>query len=229
MFSKESLSKFLFFDIETCGLYPTYEEFIKNDPDGAEIYKKKCNRLNYGDPAEGYLNKVSLFPEYGKIACLSYGVWRDGEIKVNTISADEKEMMKQIHALFVKAGANGMAPTGWNIKNFDVAWVYRKLLMQGFQVPECLNTWGKKPWEINIFDMKEWWKSYSNLDVTFEEAAYALGIPSPKDDIDGGMVHQTYWNGELDRVITYCEKDVKTMILMCEKIYKLYQPTTLYA
>jgi hypothetical protein len=75
--------------------------------------------------------------------------------------------------------------------------------------------------------MKEWWRVFSNLDVSFEDAAYGMGIPSPKDDIDGGMVHQTFWNGEIDRVITYCEKDVKTMILMCEKIYQIYQPASL--
>lgn len=229
MFSKQKLGKFLFFDIETCGKYPTYEAFQKADPEGAEIYAKKCNRLGYGNPADGYLDKVALFPEYGRIACLSYGIWQgDGNYKVQTVSDEnEKELMGKIFALFTKAGANGMVPTGWNIKNFDVAWVYRKLLMHGFRIPECLNTYDKKPWEVNIFDMKEWWRVFSNLDVTFEEAAYGLGIPSPKDDIDGGMVHHTYWNGELDRVITYCEKDVKTMIVMCEKVHQIYEPATL--
>jgi hypothetical protein len=228
MFSKEKLSKFLFFDIETCGKYRDYADFKANDPDGAEIFKKKSNRLGYPNPEEGYRDKISLFPEFGRIACLSYGIWKDGKITIATISDDdEKELLKKVYALFVKVGANGMIPTGWNIKNFDVAWVYRKLLMHGLQVPECLNTYDKKPWEVNIFDMKEWWRVFSNLDVSFEDAAYGMGIPSPKDDIDGGMVHHTFWNGEIDRVVTYCEKDVKTMIVMCEKIYQIYQPSTL--
>ena len=223
MFSKEKLSKFLFFDIETCGQYPSYEKFEKEDPSGASIFKKKCERMGYGDPVEGYLKKVSLFPEFGRIVCVSYGVWKNDDIVVSSISEDnEEDLIKKCHALFLKAGANGMIPTGWNIKNFDVAWICRKLLMYNYQIPECIHTYDKKPWEISIFDMKEMWKAFSNLDVTFEEAAYSLGIPTPKDDIDGSMVHSTFWNNEKDRVVTYCEKDVRTMILMCNKIYEIY-------
>ena len=36
-----------------------------------------------------------------------------------------------------------------------------------------------------------------------------LGIPSPKDDIDGSEVaHVYYVENNIDRIITYCEKDV---------------------
>jgi predicted PolB exonuclease-like 3'-5' exonuclease len=224
MFSQQVLSKLLFFDIETAGRYATYEEFKLADPDGAKVYAGKCERMNYGDPAEGYLNKVSLFPEFGRIVCLSYGVWKNGEISIATVSDEnEADLIKKVANLFHKAGAQGMIPCGWNIKNFDIPWVYRKCLMHGIQVPESVNTWGKKPWEVSITDLKEWWKGFSNLDVTFEEAAYGLGIPSPKDEMHGGQVHDNYWfKDNLTGVKHYCEKDVKTMIIMCEKIYKNY-------
>jgi hypothetical protein len=36
-----------------------------------------------------------------------------------------------------------------------------------------------------------------------------LKIPSPKDDIDGSEVaHVYYVEKDIDRIITYCEKDV---------------------
>jgi hypothetical protein len=39
-----------------------------------------------------------------------------------------------------------------------------------------------------------------------------LGIPSPKEDIDGGMVRQVYYEEkDLDRIILYCERDVITV------------------
>lgn len=223
MFSKESFSRFLFFDIETCGAYPTYADFKNADPDGAEMFKKKAARLSLDDVDSAYLDKISLFPEFGKIVCLSYGIWKDGKITVATIADhDESQLMKSVYALFLKASSNGMVPTGWNIKNFDIAWVYRKLLMHGYKVPNCINVYNKKPWEIDIFDLKDWWKAFSSLDVSFEEAAYSMGLPSPKDDIDGSMVHRTFWNGETGRIITYCEKDVTTMIKMLEKVYHIY-------
>lgn len=229
MFTKERLSKFLFFDLETSGKHANFGEFKRLDPEGAHIWEKKCNRMNYPKPGEvdpdaEYLEKVALFPEFGRIVCLSYGVWEpdDKMVVASIYDPSEEEMMKKIYALFLKATGRGMIPTGWNIKNFDVAWVYRKLLAYGYTIPECLQTYNRKPWEVNIFDMKEWFKVFSNLDVTFEEATYSLGIPTPKDDIDGSQVHRTFWSGEHQRVVTYCEKDVKTMILMAQKVYEIY-------
>jgi len=42
--------------------------------------------------------------------------------------------------------------------------------------------------------------------------ANILGIPSPKEDIDGSMVRQVYYEEkDLDRIILYCERDVITV------------------
>lgn len=39
-----------------------------------------------------------------------------------------------------------------------------------------------------------------------------LGIPSPKEDIDGSMVRQVYYEDkDLERIIKYCEHDVITV------------------
>jgi len=42
--------------------------------------------------------------------------------------------------------------------------------------------------------------------------AHVLGIPSPKDDIDGSQVRDTYYEEQdIDRIIEYCEKDTVTV------------------
>jgi hypothetical protein len=52
------------------------------------------------------------------------------------------------------------------------------------------------------------YKNYTSLALL----ATILGIKSPKDDIDGSMVGQVYWEtGDLERIVRYCEKDVKTV------------------
>ena len=39
-----------------------------------------------------------------------------------------------------------------------------------------------------------------------------LGIASPKEDRDGSMVRDVYYvDGDIDRIITYCELDVVTL------------------
>ena len=42
--------------------------------------------------------------------------------------------------------------------------------------------------------------------------AHILGIPSPKDDIDGSEVRNVFYNeGDIDRRATYCKKDTITV------------------
>ena len=51
-------------------------------------------------------------------------------------------------------------------------------------------------------------KAYTSLVLI----AAALGIPTPKDDIDGSMVWSVYWkDNDLERIRTYCQKDVATL------------------
>jgi hypothetical protein len=47
-------------------------------------------------------------------------------------------------------------------------------------------------------------KHYSSLQLLTS----ILGIPSPKDDIDGSEVARTYYKDKnLERIVSYCEKD----------------------
>jgi len=58
------------------------------------------------------------------------------------------------------------------------------------------------------------YKNYTSLALI----AGTLGIPSPKDDIDGSMVGHVYWEeDDIERIITYCEKDVVTVAQVAMK------------
>jgi predicted PolB exonuclease-like 3'-5' exonuclease len=49
------------------------------------------------------------------------------------------------------------------------------------------------------------YKSFTSLKLLTK----ILGIPSPKDDIDGSEVAHVYYIAkDIDRIVTYCEKDV---------------------
>jgi predicted PolB exonuclease-like 3'-5' exonuclease len=80
-------------------------------------------------------------------------------------------------------------------------------------IPAVLSISGKKPWEVNHLDTMELWKfgdykSYTSLNLL----AHVLGIPTPKDDIDGSMVGHVYWHGrDVQRIVEYCQKDVITL------------------
>jgi hypothetical protein len=101
------------------------------------------------------------------------------------------------------------------------------MVINSVAIPEALQIAGRKPWEVRLLDTMELWKfgdykSYTQLRLL----AHVLGIPSPKDDIDGSMVNDVYWTEKnVARIATYCQKDVVTLAqvllrMHCEALIK---------
>ncbi len=87
-------------------------------------------------------------------------------------------------------------------------------MINGLKLPSLLDVAGKKPWEVSFLDTMDLWKfgdykHYTSLDLLTS----IFNIPTPKDDIDGSMVGKVYWvDGDLERIVKYCEKDVVAVV-----------------
>jgi hypothetical protein len=87
------------------------------------------------------------------------------------------------------------------------------MIINSINIPFKLNLFGKKPWEVPHLDTLELWKfgdykTYTSLKLM----AHVLGIASPKDDIDGSQVRNVFYEeNDIDRIVTYCEKDTITV------------------
>ena len=93
------------------------------------------------------------------------------------------------------------------------------MLVNGIKLPDIINLAGKKPWEIRHLDTMELWKfgDYKHY-TSLELLAAIFNIPTPKDDIDGSMVGHVYWvEKELERIVTYCQKDVVTIVQLLRR------------
>lgn len=83
------------------------------------------------------------------------------------------------------------------------------MIIHGIELPLKLNLFGKKPWEVPHLDTLELWKfgdfkHYTSLKLLTS----VLGIPSPKDDIDGSEIFRVYYEeNDVQRIVTYCQKD----------------------
>ena len=111
------------------------------------------------------------------------------------------------------AGKEQRSLCAHNGKEFDFPYLCRRMIIKGLAVPATLNISGKKPWEVNHLDTMELWKfgDFKNF-TSLNLLAHTLGILTPKDDIDGSMVWEVYWKEKnLQRIITYCQKDVVTV------------------
>jgi hypothetical protein len=47
---------------------------------------------------------------------------------------------------------------GHNIREFDIPYICRRLLINDMQLPNYMQLHGAKPWEIDMIDTLQWWK-----------------------------------------------------------------------
>ena len=100
-----------------------------------------------------------------------------------------------------------------NGKEFDFPFIARRMLILGLALPQKLQLFGKKPWELGFLDTLDLWKfgdykHYTSLNLL----AYVLGIPSPKDDITGAEVRAVYYQEQdIARIAQYRQKDTLTV------------------
>ena len=214
MLHKIHLENILFLDIETV---PEVEKYEQLSPKKQELFahKRAYQREKDDTPPEEFYVRAGIWAEFGKIVCISVGFFNpnasERNFRLKSFYGEEKQILIEFKHLlegyFYKPQHLLCAHNG---KEFDFPYIARRMLIHGIALPEKLNLFGKKPWEVPHLDTLELWKfgdykHYTSLKLLTE----VLQIPSPKDDIDGSQVAAVYYEEkDIDRIIIYCEKDV---------------------
>lgn len=216
------LTKIMFLDIETV---PQKADISEISEDLAHLWEEKYRLIQkrmpekYSDEttaADAFENSAGIYAEFGKIVCISVGFvhLRGLEMHFRTKSFagdDEKAILNDFAQLIAKfCTTNEHTLCGHNIKEFDIPYICRRMLINGIALPAILKISGKKPWEITFIDTLELWKfgDYKNY-TSLKLLTAVFGIPTPKDDIDGSQVANVYYKEKnVKRISTYCQKDV---------------------
>jgi len=212
MLEKIKSENILFLDIETVPEHINFNELAENSK---ELWAKKTKykRKEEFSPEEFY-NRAGIWAEFGKIICISVGYFvidkSSRSFRITSFSGDEKKLLSDFKGLldthFFKPYHLLCAHNG---KEFDFPFIARRMVIHGVEIPNALNLFGKKPWEIPHLDTMELWKfgDYKHY-TSLKLLTNILGIPSPKDDIDGSQVAAVYYEDQnIERIISYCEKD----------------------
>ena len=212
------IENLLLIDIETVSEHPAFDGL---NEDWKNLWEEKVHRQLPENitAAEFYPQRAAVMAEFAKVVCISVGYFKREDkaiyLRVKSFYGDEEKILLQdfIAALQkMEANNNKWSFTGHNIKEFDIPFICRRLLINGLSIPPFLDFQNMKPWETNMIDTFQYWrfgdyKHYTSLKLL----AAALNVPSPKDDIDGSMVGDVYWiEKNLERIVTYCQKDVVT-------------------
>ncbi len=212
------LENLLLIDIETVPQHPSFD--LLSD-EWKQLWEEKTIRSlpDFTSAAEFYPQRAGVMAEFAKIVCISIGYFtKQGnaiQLRLKSFFGDdEKKLMQEFINTVnqMEAKNNKWSFAGHNIKEFDIPFICRRLLINGLRIPVYLDFQNMKPWDTNTVDTFQFWRfgDYKNY-TSLKLLAAALGIPSPKDDIDGSMVAEVYWQEKnLQRIATYCQKDVVT-------------------
>lgn len=213
MLDKIHLQNILFLDIETV---PEVYKFNDLDETTKSLFADKTAYQRKEDVSpEEFYKRAGIWAEFGKIVCISVGyfVFKNDVRQFRTTSffGDEIKILQDfINLLQNHFNSPQVVLCGHNIKEFDLPFIGRRMIIHGLEIPNKLNAMGKKPWEIPHLDTLELWKfgDYKHF-TSLKLLTHILGISSPKDDIDGSQVAEIFYTeNDIDRIIIYCEKDV---------------------
>jgi len=213
MLHKIHLEHILFLDIETVPEHPSYDHL---DVDEKVLWEQKTRYQRKDDfTAEEFYDRAGIWAEFGKIICISVGYFANkGDLRnfrTTSFYGEETHLLQEFRTLLeTHFNRPHHLLCAHNGKEFDFPYIARRMIINGMTLPFKLNLFGKKPWEIPHLDTLELWKfgdykHYTSLKLMTK----ILGIPSPKDDIDGSQVRDVFYEeNDIDRIIVYCEKDV---------------------
>lgn len=223
------LNNVLFIDIETVSQQRSFDALAAKQQD---LWRKKITQTQWFKTeyqvatdetiTQSYSKRAGIYAEFGKIICISVGYI---DIKNQNIDSfrlksfyndNESELLKDFLPILTEHYNDPKRHSlcGHNIKEFDVPYLCRRLIINQIKLPKIINVAGQKPWQVSHFidTLQEWkfgdYKHYTSLDLI----ANTLGIPSPKINIDGSQVNTVYYEEEdLIKIVKYCERDVSTV------------------
>ena len=218
--AKIPIENILFIDIETVPMASQYDDLDENFKslwDKKSVYLSK----NDEDDPSTLFERAGIYAEFGKIVCISAGRIQNDEIKTKSYYSDNEKKLLQEFAddlsIFTRNIPN-LYLCAHNGKEFDFPFIIRRMIINQIPIPYILNTRNKNRYELPFIDTMEMWKfgdykHFTSLALLCE----LFGITTPKDDIDGSEVARVYYEeNDLERIKSYCEKDVTALI----EVYK---------
>jgi 3'-5' exonuclease len=210
------IDNMLFIDIETVSS-SSHHQLLTDE--WKDLWSEKVKKyLPEDTTAEDYYpQRAAILAEFAKVICICIGYFKKENgtytLRVKSFYGDdEKYLLKTFISSLSQINGTKWCFTGHNIKEFDVPFLCRRMIVNNIEIPPLMDFQNMKPWETPVIDTLHLWrfgdyKHYTSLKLL----AATLGVPSPKTDIDGSKVGHVYWNEkDLPRIAEYCRKDVST-------------------
>lgn len=205
-----SFSNVKFIDIETARLVERLE--LDTPLFDSWVYKLKREKyeMSNEEAIEFFEERAALYPEFAKVVCISIGSVVGGKFYCKSYSGDEATLLKQFNDdLNTVTDKNFRTRLcGIALTRFDLPFLNKRMVINGVRPNHLIDTGELKPWEVTTVDLDKIWKGTGSTHASLLNMTTALGIPSPKSDISGADVGRVYYEGDVERIVKYCERDI---------------------
>ena len=184
--------KIFYFDIETV---PTEKALEENGLLDAQI--------KLDEPE--LIKKLSLSALSAKIICLCYTIEPSLSGAVEVLQGEETDIIKN----FWKIVPDCNLFVGHNILDFDMRFIYQRSVIH--QIKPSRDIPFTRFRNAPIYDTMQEWSKWGREHASLDSLSKALGIPSPKENLDGSKVYPFYRAGKLPEIVEYCKRGVESV------------------
>ena len=200
--------KILWFDIETA---PEVNGSEFSSYPKKRLWENKMIEKGITTTFErSYMEKASIYPEFAKVVCISYSI--NNQIK-SLIGQDEAILLMQFNE--VLAFHQDAVLGGFNINEFDIPFLWKRMMINGIKPHKKLCIGNAKPREIDTIDVFKIRKQTS-FGCSLDLLSMTLLGESPKLEMSWSNVAYCYYADNLSMIKEDCDGDVQ----FTERCYK---------
>ena len=146
---------------------------------------------------------TALKGHLGRILCIGYLKETPQGTSEGVIAGEEPELLREFWGMAKDADLF----VGFNIFEFDLKFIIQRSVIHGIKPSRELSfaRYRNEP----IFDVMEEWGLWGRDNIRLDVLCKALGVESPKGDLEGSKVYDYYLEGRQQEIYEYCLKDVR--------------------
>lgn len=238
----EEIDKLMFFKIETVSTHSSFQELLDDNTVLANEWKNKTDYFlspqeesNFEFLTEEerhtiitnyYYEKANLYPEFGKIVTISFGMYKGSsfESKIISYSGEEKEILTKAQKLFDSDKANYIL-AGKGIKDYDIRYLCVRYLQNNMAIPKrFLELLKAKPWEVSLYDLDDILKfgSYRPYKMRLNILNQIFSQSDIDSQLDYTKINEIFYSNDFEDSVTTIENISQSSLqIIMESFLKL--------
>ena len=186
-------------------------------PEIKAIYERELSEVMAEPQAREKWHKTGLNGAYGQVFCIAVSFhhpsYPDDLEPTAVVLYDSQGSESRLLEMFIFAIQEVIKKTnthkdavqfiGHNVW-WDLGFLFKRCVINGIKPPVNLQP---KRYSDSVIDTMQLWCGHEGR-ISLGELCDVLGVPTPKDGIDGSQVWQNVQDGNIERVLEYCKADV---------------------